>query len=58
MNTKKNKSLNTKKYKLSFLTENNFPLNESNKNNATTEFTSSNNSLNKLLKIGRAHVPE
>ena len=53
MNTKKNKSLNTKKYKLSFLTENNFPLNESNKNNATTEFTSSNNSLNKLLNIDK-----
>ena len=53
MNTKKNKSLQTKKNKLSFLTENNFPLNESNKNNATTEFTSSNNSLNKLLNIDK-----
>ena len=56
MNDNKNKMFKTKKYKLSSLTDNNFQIYESNKNNETIENNSSSNSLNKLLNLNKTSV--
>ena len=53
MNDNKNKKFKTKKYKLSSLTDNNFQIYESNKNNETVENNSSSNSLKKLLNLNK-----